>query len=347
MAGKKELRVGNRRIGDGEPCFVIAEIGSNHNQDLSLAFRMIDAAADSGVDAVKFQTFRADNHYSKFTPGFSYLDNADTHALIKSLELDRTWQAKLKQHAEERDMVFFSSPCDSEAIAGLVELDVDLYKIASFDMTDHRLVRELAATGKPLVISTGMATWSDIQFALDAAGAEGNDQVVLLQCTSLYPAPANLSNLRAMATMRHAFDVLVGYSDHTLGDHVALAAVALGACVIERHFTIDRTLPGPDHAFAIEPAEMSEMMKRLRDIESALGDGLKNGPRAEELEMAQKGRRSLHSLVDIPAGTVIERSMLTVKRPGLGILPSLENEVVGRTARRDIAADHWITWDML
>ncbi|MCR6672051.1 N-acetylneuraminate synthase family protein [Devosia ginsengisoli] len=347
MSGAKKLKVGGRFIGDQEPCFVIAEIGSNHNQDLDLAFRMIDAAARSGVDAVKFQTFRADSHYSKFTPGFSYLDNTDTHSLIKSLELDRSWQGKLKQHAEEHELVFFSSPCDSDAIAGLAALDVDLYKVASFDMTDQRLVGELAATGKPLIMSTGMATWSDIQFALDAAMGRGNDQLVLLQCTSLYPAPANLSNLRAMATMRQAFDVLVGYSDHTLGDHVALAAVALGACVIERHFTTDRSLPGPDHVFAIEPDEMSEMMKRLRDIEAAMGDGLKNGPRAEEMEMAQKGRRSLHALVDIPAGTVIDSSMLTIKRPGLGIRPSLEAEVVGRTARRDIIADQWITWDML
>lgn len=341
------FKIGERLIGDGAPCFVIAEIGSNHNQMLDLAMRTIDAASEAEVDAVKFQTFRADSHYSKFTPGFTYLDKVDTHALIKSLELDRDWQARLKRHADDCGLTFFSSPCDSAAIAGLEELHVELHKIASFDMTDQRLIRELAATGKPLIMSTGMANLADIQAAVNTADDEGNDRVVLLQCTSLYPAPAHLSNLRAMAMMRKAFNRLVGYSDHTLGDHVALASVALGACMLERHFTLDRSLPGPDHKFAVEPSEMREMMKRLRDIEAAAGDGLKNGPRAEELEMAQKGRRSLHARVAIPAGTIITSEMLTVKRPGMGILPSLEAEVVGRTARQDIDADRWITWDML
>jgi sialic acid synthase SpsE len=347
MSVGQTVEIGNRLVGDGQPCFVIAEIGSNHNQDFDLARRMIDGAAKTGVDAVKFQTFKADSHYSKYTPGFSYLNNKDTHSLIKALELDRTWQGKLKQHSEDQGVVFFSSPCDSDAISSLAALDVDTYKVASFDLTDTHLIAEMAAIGKPLILSTGMATWGDIQLAVDAAAGQGNDQVVLLQCTSLYPAPANLSNLRAMATMRQAFGKLVGYSDHTLGDHVALASVAMGACMIERHFTLDRTLPGPDHIFAIEPGEMTEMMRKLREIESAIGDGLKNGPRDEEREMAEKGRRSLHALVDIPAGTKIEANMLTIKRPGLGIHPSLEAEVIGRVARTDIQADRWLTWDMM
>lgn len=347
MSYGQTVKIGDRLVGDGQPCFVIAEIGSNHNQDFDLARRMIDGAAKSGADAVKFQTFSADNHYSKFTPGFSYLNNTDTHSLIKALELDRTWHSQLKRHSEEQGMVFFSSPCDSDAIASLAALDIDTYKVASFDLTDTHLIAEMAAIGKPLILSTGMATWGDIQLAVDAAAGQGNQDVVLLQCTSLYPAPANLSNLRAMSTMRQAFGKLVGYSDHTLGDHIALAAVAMGACMIERHFTLDRTLPGPDHAFAIEPAEMSEMMSRLREIESAVGDGLKNGPREEEREMAEKGRRSLYARVLIPAGTRISAEMLTIKRPGLGIHPSLEGQVIGRVARTDIEADRWITWDML
>lgn len=347
MSFGQTVKIGNKLVGDGQPCFVIAEIGSNHNQDFDLARRMIDGAAKAGVDAVKFQTFKADNHYSKFTPGFSYLDNTGTHSLIRSLELDRSWQGQLKQHSEDQGVVFFSSPCDSDAIAGLAALDVDTYKVASFDLTDTHLIAEMAVVGKPLILSTGMATWNDIQLAVDAAAGQGNGQIVLLQCTSLYPAPAELSNLRAMATMRQAFGKLVGYSDHTLGDHVALAAVAMGACMIERHFTLDRTLPGPDHVFAIVPDEMSDMMRKLREIESSFGDGLKNGPREEEREMADKGRRSLHAKVAIPSGTRIEANMLTVKRPGLGIHPSLEAEIVGRVARTDIDADHWITWGML
>jgi sialic acid synthase SpsE len=341
------LEVGNRIVGNGQPCFVIAEIGSNHNQDLSLAYKLIDAAADAGADAVKFQTFKASEHYSKKAPGFSYLDNTNTHDLIRSMELDRTWQRSLKQHAEERGIIFFSSPCDSDAINGLEKLGVPAYKVASFDLTDDQLISEIASKGKPIILSTGMATWMDIQNAIDAAKNVGNDKLILLQCTSLYPAPVNLTNLRAMLSMQTAFNTLVGYSDHTMGDHISLAAVAMGACVIEKHFTLDRTMPGPDHPFAMEADEFNEMMKKIRDIELAIGDGIKNGPRPEEEEMAEKGRRSLHAAISISAGQEITSDMLNVKRPGLGIPPFLRDQIIGRIARRDIEADEWMTWDMV
>ena len=177
--------------------------------------------------------------------------------------------------------------------------------------------------------------------------AEGNDQAILLQCTSLYPAPPALANLRAMASMRAAFGTLVGYSDHTMGDSVCVASVALGACFIEKHFTLDRSDSGPDHSFAMEPDELAVMVRRIREVEAALGDGRKAGPRPEEAEMAEKGRRSLHAAVDIPAGAAIDDSMLVVKRPGLGISPSLRPQVVGRHAGRLIEQDEWITWDAL
>ncbi len=341
------LDIGDRKVGDGQPCFVIAEIGSNHNQDYGLACKMIEAAAEAGVDAVKFQTFRAASHYSKNSPGFGYLNNADTHELIRSLELDRSWQANLKLHAESCGVGFFSSPCDSDAIVGLAKLDVPAYKVASFDLTDDLLIGEMAAVGKPLILSTGMANWADIQFAIDAAEKNGNDKIILLQCTSLYPAPAYLSNLNAMTVMRSAFGKLTGYSDHTMGGHIVLAAVTMGACVIEKHFTLDRSLPGPDHRFAIEPHEMKELMNQIREVEAAAGDGIKNGPRKMELEMAEKGRRSLHARYPIGAGQKITEDMLVVKRPGLGISPALRNHVVGRIARRSIDADDWITWDMV
>ena len=341
------LDIGGRKIGDGQPCFVIAEIGSNHNQDYELACKMINAAAQSGVDAVKFQTFRATSHYSKKSPSFDYLNDTNTYELIHSLELDRSWQKDLKEHAKKCGVIFFSSPCDSDAISSLARLDVPAYKVASFDLTDDVLISEMAAIGKPLIMSTGMSTWMDIQFAIDAALSVDNDQIVLLQCTSLYPAPAFLSNLNAMASMRSAFGTLVGYSDHTMGDHISLAAVAMGACVIEKHFTLDRTLPGPDHAFAIEPHEMFDLMKKIRDIEAACGDGIKNGPRQKELEMAEKGRRSLHARVPIFSGQVIKADMLVAKRPGFGIPPFMRAHVLGRTARRNIEADDWITWEML
>ena len=341
------LSIGGTPIGDGCACYVIAEIGSNHNQDYDLARKLIDAAVEAGVDAVKFQTFRASEHYSTKAPGFSYLDGVNTHDLIRSLELNRSWQSGLQQHAVDQGVAFFSSPCDSDAIAGLAALDVPAYKVASFDLTDTRLVAEMAAVGKPLILSTGMATWMDIQVALDAARGAGNEQLLLLQCTSLYPAPAHLSNLRAMASMRAAFGTLVGYSDHTMGDNIPLAAAAMGACMIEKHFTLDRTLPGPDHPFAMEPHELRALMSKLRDIEAAMGDGLKNGPRVEEREMAEKGRRSLHARVRIAAGQKITAADLVTKRPGLGISPSLMDHVVGRVAKEAIDADQWITWDMI
>ncbi len=335
------------QVGDGHPCFIVAEIGSNHDQDFDKALRLVDAAAEAGVDAVKFQTFRASQHYSRRAPGFSYLGGQDTFALIESLELDRSWQGQLLQHANERGVEFFSSPCDMEALAELDALGVPTHKLASFDLPDVGLVAAMARTGKPIVLSTGMATWMEIQLALDAMAAEGNYQAILLQCTSLYPAPPALANLRAMASMRAAFGTLVGYSDHTMGDTVGVASVALGACFIEKHVTLDRSDAGPDHPFAMEPDELAVMVQRIREVEAALGDGRKAGPRPEEMEMAAKGRRSLHARDDIPAGAVIVEEMLVVKRPGLGISPALRSQVVGRKAARTIEHDEWITWDSL
>ena len=347
MGRRLELQIGNRWVGDGHPCYVIAEIGSNHNHDFDQARRTIDAAVEAGVDAVKFQTFSADHHYSKRAPKFDYLKGKDTYSLIKSLELDRNWHEPLKRHSEQQGVAFFSSPCDYDAVDELSALDVSAYKVASFDLPDQELIAHIARKGKPLILSTGMADWSDIQIGVDSCRAVGNDEVVLLQCTSLYPAPASLSNLAAMRSMRHAVGCLTGYSDHTMGDQVTLAAVALGACMIEKHFTLDRSLPGPDHAFASEPDELRAMMTRLRDIESSIGDGAKAGPRGPEVEMALKGRRSLHAAVDICAGQTITAEMLTIKRPGMGIRPALKSVVIGRAARTDIPADQWIEWDMI
>ena len=340
-----EVRIGARMVGDGHPCFITAEIGSNHNQDFDTARRLIDAAAACGVDAVKFQTFRADQHYSRRTPGFSYLDNVDTFELIRSLELDRTWQAGLAEHARDRGVEFFSSPCDAAAVADLDALGVPTHKVASFDIPDTHLIALVARSGKPVILSTGLADLREIQLAVDAVGDPG--RTILLQCTSLYPAPVELANLRAMHTLRVAFGTLVGYSDHTTADTTAIAAVAVGACFLEKHFTLDRSQPGPDHPFAMEPAAFTAMVRAIREVESAMGDGRKAGPRAAELEMAQKGKRSLHAAADIPPGVAITDDMLVVKRPGLGIPPALRSQVIGRRAARLIEADEWILWDAL
>lgn len=337
----------SRLLGDGQPCLVIAEVASNHNHDFGMATTLIDAAAEAGVDAVKFQTFRAASHFSKFAPGLSYLNFRKPYELIESLELDRTWHARLQEHCDRRKVVFLSSPCDVEAIDELDALGTPAFKVASFDLTDLTLIRHMARKGRPIILSTGMADWMEIERAIDACRQEGNPHVVLLQCTSLYPAPASLANLRAMAVMRDTFGVLTGYSDHTEGDHICLAAVSLGACIIEKHVTLDRSLPGPDHPFSMEPGELTQMVRRIRDVETAIGDGRKIGPRPEEQEMFEKGRRSLHARTRIASGSIITPEMVTAKRPGLGIPPYLKDVVVGRVARQDIEADQWITWDMI
>lgn len=344
---QRMIEIGSRKIGEGLPTFVIAEVGSNHNGDFDLARQLIDEASTAGVDAVKFQTFRARELYSKYTPGFSYLEDKNTYDLIQSLEIDRSWHAPLKEYCEQAGLVFLSSPFDANAVDELTELKVEAFKIASFELPDTVLISRAAKSGFPMILSTGMASWADIQAGVSACRDQNNLQVVLLQCTSLYPAPASLSNLRAMKTMKAAFGTEIGYSDHTEGDHVALAAVAAGASVIEKHFTLDRGLAGPDHSFAIEPDELKEMMKRIRDVEAAFGDGYKEGPRPEEREMYDKGRRSLHARIPIARGQTITAEMLTVKRPGLGLLPTSRDFVIGRVAKVDIEEDQWLTWEMI
>lgn len=334
-------------IGDEQSCFIIAEIGSNHNNDFTLAKNLIDAASEAGVDAVKFQTFKAQHHYSTLSPGFSYLGNCSIYDLIKKMELDRSWHAPLKEYAESKNLIFLSSPCDIEAIDELEKIGCFAYKVASFDITDLDLITSMAKTGKIIILSTGLANWMDIQHAVNACRSVGNNKVILLQCTSLYPAPVHLSNLRSIQTMRKVFGLLTGYSDHTEGDHTCLAAVTMGACVIEKHFTLDKTLPGPDHPFAMEPGPLKEMVKRIRDIESAIGDGMKTGPRPEEQEMFEKGRRSLHARCYISKDQVITQDMIVTKRPGFGIEPYMKDIIIGRIAKTDIAEDQWITWEMI
>ncbi len=346
----KRLRIGNRWVGEGEPTYIIAELGANHNRDLAMARDLIAAAAEAGADAVKFQTYSAETLYSRKTPRFTYLKGGselDTWQLIKDIELPREWQAELAKDSAARGVTFFSTPFDARAIEELAALDVPAFKIASFELVDLGLIALAAAHGRPMILSTGMATYGDILDALQACWGAGNGEVILLQCTSLYPAPARLANLRAIPEMARAFGLPVGLSDHTLGTHVALAAVALGASVLERHFTLDRRLPGPDHAFALEPAELKALVAAVRDVESALGDGRKLGPAAEEAEMFRQARRSLVAARDIPQGTTIRPEMVVAKRPGFGVPPKFLDVIVGRPARRDIAEDDVITWDMV
>jgi sialic acid synthase SpsE len=345
----KVVQINGKSIGCDYPTYIIAEAGSNHNHDFEMAKALIKAAAEAGADAIKFQAFRAKEHYSKHTPCFTYLQKQghqqSTYEVIRSLEINRDWHAPLIEYAQSCGITFLSSACDKEAVDQLVRLNMAAFKVASFDLSDIHLIRYMAKCGKPIILSTGMATYSDIQAALKVCWEEGNTEIILLQCTSLYPAPAYLSNLAAMETMRKAFNCPVGYSDHTLGDHIPLAAVALGACMIEKHFTLDRNLPGPDHSFAVEPDDLKKMIRKIRELEAAIGDGIKNGPYKEEMEMYEKGRRSLHTKRIIHAGEAIRRDDICIKRPGYGISPHFLESLIGMIVCRDISEDHWITWE--
>ena len=346
------VKIEDRLIGEEEPSFIIAEAGSNHNGSLEQARKMIDVAAESGADAIKFQIFKAESLYSKYTPEFSYLKGKSTYELIKSIETPREWIKELAGYCKEKGIVFLASVFDFEAV-DLLDKYVPAFKIASFEITDLELIKYAAEKGKPMIISTGMANLSEIEDAINAIKSVGNDDIddiddiILLHCNSLYPTPIEIVNLKAIETMRTAFKVPVGFSDHTLGIHIPIAAVAMGACVIEKHFTLDRNLPGPDHSFAIEPDELKEMVNCIRNVEKARGSGIKEKSELESEEMYIKARRSIHAKVDILKGTKITRDMLIIKRPGYGIRPKFIDIVVGRDVKKDIKEDEWITWDMV
>jgi sialic acid synthase SpsE len=343
--------IGERTVGAGHPSYVIAEVGANHNRDLDTAHRLIEVAVEAGADAVKFQTYSGDRIYSSKTPNFKYLEEISDKSpaeLLEEISLPREWQGPLRDYAAERGIHFFSAPFDHEAVAELDALDVPVLKIASYEIVDLPLIRAAAATGRPLLISTGMATMGEIEDALGAARESGAGAIGLMQCTSVYPAPAERANLKAMQTMADAFGVPVGLSDHTAGIAVPIAAAALGAAFVEKHFTLDRSMPGPDHPFALEPAELEAMVAGIREAQVALGSGRKDGPGPEEREeMYELARRSLIATRDLAAGTVLEPDIITVKRPGFGIAPKHLELVVGRPLKVDVEEDDILTWDMV
>ena len=349
----RSIQVGRHRIGPGEPVFIIAEVGSNHNRSLRLARELIDVAAAAGADAVKFQTYSADALYSRYTPGLGYLRRhkllkagESVHDLLARLELPREWQKRLAEHCRRRKLLFLSTPFDLPAVDELDALGVPAFKIASFEINHIPLIEHAASKGKPLLISTGMADLADIETALAAAARRRNREVALFHCAVNYPPRPQDINLRAMETMRLAFGVPVGFSDHTLGLAVPVAAVALGARMIEKHFTLSRRLKGPDHPFALEPAELAAMVRAVREAEQALGSSAKRRSAAEE-ELYRKARRGLVAARAVSKGERLTRAKLAVKRPGFGISPVDLAKVVGRRAARDLRADEILTWKLL
>lgn len=350
--------------------FIIAEAGVNHNGSLDMALRLVDAAAAAGADAVKFQTFRADRLASARAPKADYQTRAVGAAesqleMLRRLELDEAAHAQLVARCATRGITFLSSPFDLDSLSMLLERRyVSMIKLGSGELTNAPLLLAAARTGLPLVVSTGMASLAEVEQALGvlafgcradeggavpsvaafeeayqdpSARARLRGRVTLLHCTTEYPAPFAEVNLRAMDTLRHAFGLPVGYSDHTPGTAVAVAAVALGAVVVEKHFTLDRTLPGPDHQASLEPAELVDMVAAIRHVEAALGDGVKVAHPSERRNMVV-ARKSVVALHDIAAGSVLTEEDVTVMRPGHGRSPLRLWETIGSRAERDYAA---------
>lgn len=334
-----------------EGCIVIGEIGVNHNGSLELAKKMIDVAVESGADAVKFQTFSAEKLATRTAEKAAYQKKNDGEAgsqieMLKRLELSKADLQACQKYCKEVGMVFLSTPFDEEAADLLEEVGVEGYKVSSGDLTNLPLLAHMASKGKPMIISTGMANMAETEEAVTTIRDNGNPPLAILHCVSNYPAAPEEANLRAMDTLAAAFNVPVGWSDHTLGDAIALASIARGAKILEKHYTLDANMPGPDHKASLEPAEFSELIRKLRDVEAALGDGVKR-PQPSEFDTAKVARRSIVSACDILAGTVIEDKHLICKRPGTGLAPRLIPLVIGRKAKDDIAADSVIGMDHL
>ena len=330
------------------PCLIIAEAGVNHNGDIHMAHRLIDVAAEAGADLVKFQTFTAERLATRSAEKAVYqkqtTDSTESQfAMLKRLELNREMHDELIAHCRQRKIGFLSTAFDTFSVDLLVRLGVDRFKIPSGEITNLPYLKHIGKCGKPIILSSGMATLGEIEAALSVLVQAGTPLhcITLLHCNTDYPTPMTDVNLLAMLTIRDAFSVQVGYSDHTLGIEVPIAAVALGASVIEKHFTLDRMLPGPDHRASLEPNELKAMVKAIRNVELALGDGIKR-PSPSEAKNMPIARKSLVANQPIREGDLFTEHNLTIKRPGTGISPMRWDEILGRKSPRDFVVDELI-----
>ena len=341
------VRIGDKYIGLKNPCFIIAEAGVNHNGNMDLAHRLIDEAIAAGADAIKFQSFIADELVIPNTPKAKYqLETTgfagSQYEMLKSLELSEDQQLELKKYCEKVGILYLCTPYENISIDFLDRIHVAAYKIASTDITNDPFLYHIGNKGRPVLLSTGMSTLGEVEHAVHILRMKGlNGKIIILHCTSEYPAPLNEINLRAMLTMRHAFGCPVGFSDHTSGIGASPWAVALGACVIEKHFTLDRKLPGPDHQASVIPSELRELVKTIRAVETSLGDGIKL-PMPSEIQNKTIMQKSLVARRLIKAGQIICPEDLTCKRPGTGLSPIWFDRIMERQAKRDILSGNLI-----
>jgi N,N'-diacetyllegionaminate synthase len=345
------LKIGTRPIGPSHPAFIIAEAGVNHNGDLVLARQLVDAAAEAGADAVKFQTFTAKKLVTPQAVKADYqrqtTDASESqYAMLKRLELPQAAFRELYAYCQARNILFLSTPFEEESADFLETLGVAAFKMASGEITNLPFLAHVARKGLPMIVSTGMATLGEVETAVRTIRDAGSPDLALLHCVSQYPADPADVNLRAMHTLETAFGVPVGYSDHTLGLEVPLAAVALGASIIEKHFTLDRTLPGPDHRASLEPPQLRALVQGIRKVESALGQGGKVPARAEA-NTAAAARKSLVAACDLPIGTVLTEAHIAIRRPGTGLPPNLRSFLIGRVTRTAIAEGALFSLEML
>lgn len=343
----KFIKIANKKIGPGFPPFIIAEAGVNHNGKLQLALKLVDAAADAKADAVKFQTFRAKNVATRYAEMAAYqkknLDKTESQLeMIKKLELPEKFYPKIIEHCRKRNIMFLSAPHGGfQSVDLLRSLRVPAFKFGSGDLTNIPLLQYAARLQKPMILATGMATMKEIKEALAAVKKTGNQQIIVLHCTTNYPCPLDEVNLRAMQTMMKELPHPIGYSDHTLGIEVSVMAAALGACVIEKHFTLNRRMKGPDHIASVEPLELKKLVRQVKNTEVILGSPVKK-PSPVEIANIKIARKSVVAVKLIKKGEKFTAKNLGVKRPGTGLAPKLLPRILGKIARRTIAPDSLI-----
>ncbi|AEG18372.1 N-acetylneuraminate synthase [Methanobacterium paludis] len=334
---------------DNCSCFIMAEAGVNHNGSLNLAKKLIDAAKESGADAVKFQTFKTENLVTKNAEKAEYQKETTTensqYEMIKKLELSEDNFRELAKYADEKDIIFLSTPFDFESVDLLDEIGVPAFKLGSGELTNFPLLEHVASKGRPVILSTGMATMDEIKEAVKLFEDKTND-LILMHCVTSYPAKIDDINLKVIETLRSTFKLPVGFSDHTLGIEMPIAAVALGSCVIEKHFTLNKNLDGPDHKASLEPADFKKMVLAIRNVEKGMGTGIKELT-IEEKEIKKIARKSIVARANIPSETVITEEMLAIKRPGTGIEPKFLKSLIGKTTTSKIKKDDFLRWNLI
>ena len=335
-----EFNISDKKIGEGYPTFIIAELSANHMNDFDIAVKTIEAMVDAGADAVKFQTFTpdtitidCDNEYFHIKQGTVW-DGQILHELYEDAYMPWDWQPKLKKVAEDLGLIVFSSPFDKTSVDFLEDMGVPAYKIASFEITDIPLIEYVASKGKPIIISTGIASLEDIELAVKTCLDTGNDKIALLKCTSSYPAPLEEINLNTIPDIKDKFGVVVGLSDHTLGGEVSTAAVALGASIIEKHFILDRNMGGPDSEFSMEPQEFKQMVDSIRNVEKALGEV--SYELSDKMKSNREFSRSLFVVKDMKKGEIITEDNVRSIRPGFGLHPKYLKEILGKRINKDL-----------